>query len=106
MQQCMIQHTLLSDVWGYFFLHAFILQDADLSRNMPGKVKVSAPNLLAAKKKWKVYTETLQVKGFQYFQQLNGTVTDLHLVVSVWMWTILILNIDCDHATICLNEKK
>ncbi|MEQ2197006.1 hypothetical protein XENOCAPTIV_020795, partial [Xenoophorus captivus] len=26
-------------------------EDADLSRNMPGKVKVSAPNLLAAKKK-------------------------------------------------------
>lgn len=31
-----------------------MLQDADLSRNMPGKVKVSAPNLLAAKKKWQV----------------------------------------------------
>lgn len=28
-----------------------VLQDTDLSRNMPGKVKVSAPNLLAAKKK-------------------------------------------------------
>lgn len=27
------------------------VKDADLSRNMPGKVKVSAPNLLAAKKK-------------------------------------------------------
>lgn len=32
-------------------LHHHTLQDADLSRNMPGKVKVSAPNLLAAKKK-------------------------------------------------------
>lgn len=28
-----------------------MLQDGDLSRNMPGKVKVSAPNLQAAKKK-------------------------------------------------------
>lgn len=27
------------------------VKDTDLSRNMPGKVKVSAPNLLAAKKK-------------------------------------------------------
>ncbi len=31
--------------------NATVLQDTDLSRNMPGKVKVSAPNLLAAKKK-------------------------------------------------------
>ncbi len=31
--------------------NAAVLQDTDLSRNMPGKVKVSAPNLLAAKKK-------------------------------------------------------
>lgn len=38
-----------------FYIHRdnffFLTQDADLSRNMPGKVKVSAPNLQAAKKK-------------------------------------------------------
>uniref|UniRef100_A0A8D3D502 Ribosome quality control complex subunit NEMF n=1 Tax=Scophthalmus maximus TaxID=52904 RepID=A0A8D3D502_SCOMX len=33
------------------FSHHLVLQDMDLFRNMPGKVKVSAPNLLAAKKK-------------------------------------------------------
>lgn len=33
------------------FSHDAVPQDSDLSRNMPGKVKVSAPNLLAAKKK-------------------------------------------------------
>lgn len=34
-----------------FFLPFLYFQDADLSRNMPGKVKVSAPNLQKIKKK-------------------------------------------------------
>lgn len=33
------------------FIISDVLQDTDLSRNIPGKVKVSAPNLLNRKKK-------------------------------------------------------
>ena len=51
-----------------------VSQDTDLSRNMPGKVKVSAPNLLAAKRKW----EANVVKG---------------AILSVWTLTFLFIEV-------------
>lgn len=79
-----------------------MLQDADLSRNMPGKVKVSAPNLLAAKKKWRMNTDRTRKSTVGLCQRL---LIFQQLQMKIWspVWTTVILNIDCILFTICLK---